>query len=134
MTKHLIICLLFASSCTAQKDSLKLVPPSNNLERVVKGDEKTEDENVDLLSPLDMQRRLLKLEELAVKNGWEVVSKYGVLNTKDVEQFRTLDDKALIGLYSTGLLRRFAESLKVSVIGTKAVLVKNIKLKVTGIR
>ena len=134
MTKHLIICLLFASSCTAQKDSLKLVPPSNNLERVVKGDEKTEDENVDLLSPLDMQRRLLKLEELAVKNGWEVVSKYGVLNTKDVEQFRTLDDKALIGLYSTGLLRRFAESLKVSVIGAKAVLVKNIKLKVTGIR
>ena len=86
------------------------------------------------LSPLDMQRRLLKLEELAVKNGWEVVSKYGVLNTKDVEQFRTLDDKTLINLYSTGLLRRFAESLKVSVIGTKAVLVKNIKSRVVEIK
>ena len=134
MTKYLILFLLFASSCTAQKDSLKLVTPSNNLERIAKGDEKSEDENVDLLSPLDMQRRLLKLEELAVKNGWEVVSKYGVLNTKDVEQFRTLDDKALINLYSTGLLRRFAESLKVSVIGTKAVLVKNIKSRVLEIK
>ena len=133
MTKYLIICLLFASSCTAQKDSLKLVTPT--LERAAKiPDEKTEDENVDLLSPLDMQRRLLKLEELAVKNGWEVVSKYGVLNAKDVEQFRTLDDKALINLYSTGLLRRFAESLKVSVIGTKAVLVKSIKARVLDIK
>ena len=133
MTKYLILFLLFASSCTAQKDSLKLVPPNLSMSKLAK-EEKNEDENVDLLSPLDMQRRLLKLEELAVKNGWEVVSKYGVLNAKDVEQFRTLDDKALINLYSTGLLRRFAESLKVSVIGTKAVLVKNIKLKVTDIR
>jgi hypothetical protein len=131
MKKLLFLILVVVSSCKAQKkDTLNLVTATP----IFSAKPVPVDTEVVLMSFYELQQKITNLEMLAIKNGWIVQSKYGILNAKDVEQFKGLTDTQLSAIYTVNLLRRFAESLKISVLGTKAVLIKNIKEKVISIK
>jgi hypothetical protein len=100
----------------------------------VNGGEVTNDADVINVSLVDVIAQLRTLQEQARIAGWNLEQKYGILEAKDIQNFKTFDSIKLATMYNSDLLRRFAQSLKLPVTGTKKVLTSDIQRKVLSIQ